>query len=207
MSSIHVFAHVRNERGLLATIDGDLATTHSALVRDFVAQQPRKIKYEITLIGAAPAAFKHILQEMLACGKTRQLHVNVHRLSIDQAIAIHEASIVLRIEPAQAHMEQHLVGYMAHNIPPPGTMIRVHKVYKCEESRIWSAMVHNMAYHFVGQTVSDKRILALHAAAQPFAILIEAINEKIDELKARKERVESARERQAAGLGRRGRRK
>ncbi|KAK6443086.1 hypothetical protein LTR95_000603 [Oleoguttula sp. CCFEE 5521] len=182
MSSVQDFVQTPSNFGLVDTIDGDLIKRNSDLIRDLVDKQPKAVKYQVTLMGVAPAAVKHILHHIAAVPKTGKLYLNVHHMSINQAIAIHEAAMLLRLKPEQPQLEGHIIGYASHNVPSPATMIIIHKVYKNASSRIWTTMVHNMCYNFVGEKIPDAQIDALQIAAKQYPDLMQAVDAKIEDL-------------------------
>ncbi|OQN96679.1 hypothetical protein B0A48_17319 [Cryoendolithus antarcticus] len=206
MSSVQIFVQTPTNFGLVDTIDGDLVKRHSDLIGDLVDKQPKSVKYQIILTGVAPAAIKHTLRHIAAVPKTGKLYLNIHHMPIIQAIAIHEAAMLLRLQPEQPQLEGHIIGYASHNVPSPTTMLAIHTVYKTASSRIWKTMIHNMCYNFVGEKIPDAQNDDLQIAAMQYPDLMQAVDAKIEELGSKAEHAKYIKRKKAEKAARKGER-
>lgn len=186
MSSIQILVTTGTKTGVVGIMDGDLIKQHSATVRNIVDSQQPSLVYQVQFTNVAPPAIDWILKKIKANKPNKALYLKVHDLPLIQAICIEEAVRRMRIEPAQPHIEGHILGYVSHNIVTPSEMVTIHKAYhNISGSRIHKALIHHLSYNMIGGSIDSMLNDELFEAAQPFPALVTAVEVKLKELKDR----------------------
>lgn len=203
MPSVKIFALTSSGASPVGTIDASLIARHSGTVREVIATMPAQDSYELTIYGVAPAAARWIIDKIATHSGNSKLYLRVADLPLQQGIAIEEAIRAMRIEPAQPHVEGHILGYVSHNIVNANEMLTLHRAYSgITDSRIYKALIHHLAYNMIGGEIGLAKIDELHEAAQQYPALVTAVEERLKELQVRKAQAERSKAAQAEAKAR-----
>lgn len=204
MSAVQVF-HIGREHNqtLVCVVDGDRIKAHSCTIRSMIATLPPQIMYRITLRGSSPAAFKHVVDCVHNIDNQTLLFIPIRNTGLTEAINIHKAISILRLEPAQTHVEGHINGYLSHRLVTVEELHAVQKAYGdsfegTSSYKTWSTMVKKLAYDDVHGHLSDEKKTPLRAAAMQYPRLRDAINNHGRRLAKIKDAKQRAVEKRAA---------
>ena len=193
MSVVQIYVKAGDQRLFRGNINEALIRTHSKRVRDVLnTNQLNALTKEVTLAGAAPAAFDFVIGKIKGVKPPQQLYIKVHDLPLVRAIAVYEATEAMIIEPVQSHIENHIIGWVTHNIVSPDEMVALHKVFygRRDSSKVWDRLVHHIAWNIVEGKIVNPLGAELEVAARPYPELFEAVNEQKSVLEERKARQE-----------------
>lgn len=115
MSVVHLYAEgADGASSLVDVLDERIIVAHSKTIRNAVAAMPPAVTKDITITGAAPAALRFVTSYIKTLKRKEALHLQVRPLPLIKAIAIYQAVEALQVEPAQPHVEGHIIGYTSH---------------------------------------------------------------------------------------------
>ena len=170
MSVVQIYVKAGDQRLFRGNINEALIRTHSKRVRDVLnTNQLNALTKEVTLAGAAPAAFDFVIGKIKGVKPPQQLYIKVHDLPLVRAIAVYEATEAMIIEPVQSHIENHIIGWVTHNIVSPDEMVALHKVFygRRDSSKVWDRLVHHIAWNIVEGKIVNPLGAELEVAARP----------------------------------------
>ncbi|RMY65485.1 hypothetical protein D0863_09085 [Hortaea werneckii] len=184
MAIVDIYLRTPAQHSKLTTMDQNRVRTNSGTLDRLLGSLPASEKHTVTLSGAAPAALTYLLDRIRTKPKARELHIKVHDQPFAKAVAIYEAAEVLDIRPPQPHIAGFVVGYLSHNKITPDDMLVVHKCFydRRETYNAWRVMVHQIAWYMGTSKYTAEEAIDLKAAATPHPELVDAVDQKIDEL-------------------------
>lgn len=188
MPAVEIYVLRDGTTTFLRKVDEAIVSKHSKTIRDVLASVPPKARGKyVTLSGAAPAAVDFVIQQIV--NKGSKLKIKIGKLPLERAVAIYEAVETLQVEPRQAQVEGHIVGFVAHAKVSPTGLQAVHKVFfnRQQTSKAWDTLVHHVGRSFQRRedyTNEEFDQLANVIRQQP--TLYTAINAKIADLQQRK---------------------
>ncbi|KAI7232816.1 hypothetical protein KC330_g5722 [Hortaea werneckii] len=182
MAIVDIYLRTPTQHGKLATMDQNRVRTNSGTLDRLLGSLPAS--ETVTLQGAAPAALTYLLDRIRTTPKSQELHIKVHDQPFPKAVAIYEAAEVLDIKPPQPHIAGFVVGYLSHNKITPADMLVVHKCFydRRETYKAWRVMVHQVAWYMATSKDTPDEAFELESAAKQYPELVDAVDQKIDEL-------------------------
>lgn len=181
MSVVQLYLQTSTQFGSLDIIDEQRMRAHSLTVDNALGQPATSLKQSVTLNGAAPGALKYILERIKNNSKDKVLHIKVHDQGLMKAVAIYEAAELLQLQPAQPHIEGHIVGYISHALVTPEEMVAVHRCFesRVETSKVWRVLIHQTAWNILHQKYTEQQTIALQTTASQHPSLVAAIDNRI----------------------------
>ncbi|KAF2764568.1 hypothetical protein EJ03DRAFT_355636 [Teratosphaeria nubilosa] len=194
MTVVRIFVQAPTQTGLLYTMNEEKIRAASSTIDNASTRQPYAPVKSVEISGAAPAAFRFVLTCIDEHEKSKrrpgdELRIKAHEEPLAGTTAIYEAIEVLGIKPPQPHIENHIIGHIAHNTLRPNELVTPHKTFvgRRETSKAWRTLVHQTAYYVVYQEYTPEEADALQRAVAPYPELRSAIETKIvNELLPRK---------------------
>ncbi|KAK4896476.1 hypothetical protein LTR27_005692 [Elasticomyces elasticus] len=161
-----------------ATIDGALAA----------AGDGAELTKTVYLSGGAPAALDFVIHRIAGKQEGRNLHIKVHDMPLVRAAAVFEAVEVLKVRPAQSHIEGHVVGYISHDKVTPDEMMAVTRAsYPYRNTiKIFNTLVQQVAWGLVHGKYDEVEANFLHNRSREFSEFCRAVTNRMWELKAKK---------------------
>ncbi|TKA82540.1 hypothetical protein B0A55_02278 [Friedmanniomyces simplex] len=155
---------------LLDSLPEDRIRTHSASIDRALAAQVNYSAAEKTvhLSGAAPAALKYVIHRIAGKKETQSLHIKVHDMPLDRAVAVFEATEVLGIRPEEMWV------------------VTIASLHRRQTSKIFRTLVHQVAWNLVHQRYSEDEAQALQDRAKEWPDLHFTVDKKVTELKGKK---------------------
>lgn len=184
MAIVDIYLRTPTQHGKLATLDQKRVRANSGTIDRLLDPLPASQNHTVTLQGAAPAALTYLLDRIRTKPKSQELHIKVHDQPFAKAVAIYEAAEVLDIKPPQPHIAGFVVGYLSHNKILPDDMLVVHKCFynRRETYKAWRVMVHQIAWYISTSKYTEQEALELKVAAMKHPELVDAVDQKVDEL-------------------------
>ncbi|KAI6844139.1 hypothetical protein KC340_g2356 [Hortaea werneckii] len=184
MAIVDIYLRTPTQDGKLTTMDQNRVRANSGTLDRLLGSLPASEKHTVTLQGAAPAALTYLFDRIRTKPKSKELHIKVHDQPFAKAVAIYEAAEVLDIRPPQPHIAGFVVGYLSHNKLTPDDMLVVHKCFydRRETYNAWRVMVHQVAWCISTSKYTAEEALELKGAAMQYPELVDAVDQKVDEL-------------------------
>ncbi|KAK5714311.1 hypothetical protein LTR17_017242 [Elasticomyces elasticus] len=142
----------------------------------------------VYLTGGAPAALEYVIHRIAGRQESRHLHIKVHDLTLVRAVAVFEAVEVLKVRPAQTHVEGHVVGYISHDKVTPDEMMAVARAsYPYRNAiKIYNTLVQQVAWGLVHGKYDEVEANFLHNRSREFSEFCRAVTDRMWELKAKR---------------------
>lgn len=176
---------------LLDTIPEPRIRAHSASIDRALAAQriSNATDKTVCLSGAAPAALSYVIHRIAGKKKGRELHIKVHDMSLQRAVAVFEATDVLDVRPAQPHIEGNIIGYISHYVVTPDEMMAVARasVHRRDTSRIFGTLIQQVAWNLVHGRYTEDQATALQNQALEWTDFHHTIDNRMRELQAKRE--------------------
>ncbi|KAI7205401.1 hypothetical protein D0869_01273 [Hortaea werneckii] len=184
MAIVDIYLRTPTQYGKLATMDQNRVRANSGTLDRLLGSLLASEKHTVTLQGAAPAALTYLLDRIRTKPRSQNLHIKVHDQPFAKAVAIYEAAEVLDIKPPQPHIAGFVMGFLSHNKITPDDMLVIHKCFydRRETYMAWRVMVHQVAWYISTSKYTAEEAIELKAAAMLYPELVDAVDQKLDEL-------------------------
>lgn len=158
MVVIEIWLQTPTQLGLLTTIEEGQVRRHSVTVDSVLTNEgpggASPLVRKITLQGAAPAALKHVMNQIRTHNNQYPVYIKVHDIPFVKALVIFEAVQLLQVTDPQPHIEGHIVGYISHNKLSVEEILAAAKIgyarrdeqTELEKSKILTVLIHQTAW-------------------------------------------------------------
>jgi len=138
---------------------------------------------EVYLSGGPFAAFKFVVDLVIKDGPKTYIRVRDRPLKI--AIALFQAVQVLGLDPAQPHIENHIVGHVSHEKLDAEEIAAMDLAFGAAglENRCWRTMVDHLGWLFVKGKWSEAELEDVMSAIRALLALDRAANENVESLR------------------------
>ncbi|KAK4543865.1 hypothetical protein LTR36_004898 [Oleoguttula mirabilis] len=181
MSVVQIYLQTPTEFGSLGFIDEQRIRAHSATIDNALGPPNGSLQQTVTLTGAAPGALKYIFERIRKNKPNFALHIKVHDQGFLKAVAIYEAAELLQLQPAQQHIEGHIIGYISHAVVTPAELVATHRCFEARQatSKTWRVLVHQVAWNILHGKYAEQAAIDLKLAASQYPALVAAIDSRI----------------------------
>ncbi|KAK5675259.1 hypothetical protein LTS10_012020 [Elasticomyces elasticus] len=176
---------------LLDTVPAARIREHSATIDGALAAAGENVELTKTvyLSGASSGALEFVIHRIAGRQEGQHLHIKVHDMPLAKAVAVFEAVEVLKVRPAQTHIEGHVVGYISHDKVTPDEMMAVARAsfpYR-DTSKIFNTLVQQIAWSLVHHKYDEVEANFLHNRSREWSEFCLTVTNRMKELKAKKD--------------------
>ena len=191
MPNANVYLTWNGQTRFLQAVDETVISRYSRVARNALQSQTVRPK-RVDISDVSPGPLKFVIEKAVKHGNN--VRIIVHDGSIPRAVMILQAINALDMEPAQPHVEQHIVGHISHERIKPDEMVAIHTAFGHEgvNNRIWRVMLHQIAWDSIHEKFTVDQKAALVEATKKLPDLDAALLQRAQYLARKKGNHEAA---------------
>jgi len=172
------------KHSFIIALSETVAENHLHRVRDQLLTMTSGVNSKKVYLSGAPfAALKFVVDLGIKDGP--KTYIRVRDRPLKMAIALFQASQVLGLEPAQPHIENHIVGHVSHEKLDAEEIAAMDLAFGAEglENRCWRTMVDHLGWLFVKERWTEAELEGVMPAIRALPALDRAVDEKVKALR------------------------